>query len=222
MSLPGENITLKKQVRFLLFEDNADLREGLKEMLECEKDFKVAAQFSNCDTIVSATRRYKPDIALMDIDMPGTNGLDGLRAIKSENPAVKVLMLTVFDDNDKILSAICLGADGYLLKSTPLEKIIEAVKDVLNGGAPLTPTIAKKILNIIPRTTLSVKEEEELSPKEKEILQLMVQGYSYKMIAGTLNKSIETVRYQIKAIYRKLQVGSMSEAIIKTINKKLL
>jgi DNA-binding NarL/FixJ family response regulator len=222
MSLPEENITLKKQVKFLLFEDNADLREGLKEMLECEKEFKVMGQFSNCDNVVAATRRYKPDIALMDIDMPGTNGLDGLRAIKSENPEIKVLMLTVFDDNDKILSAICLGADGYLLKSTPLEKIIEAVKDVLHGGAPLTPTIAKKILHIIPKTTLSVKEEEELSPKEKEILQLMVQGYSYKMIAGTLNKSIETVRYQIKAIYRKLQVGSMSEAIIKTINKRIL
>jgi DNA-binding NarL/FixJ family response regulator len=215
-------MTIQHQVRFLLFEDNTGLRESLKEMLECEKEFVVMAQFSNCDNIETITKRYKPDIALMDIDMPGTNGLDGLKMIKATSPSTKVLMLTVFDDNDKILSAICLGADGYLLKSTPLDKIIEAVKDVLQGGAPLTPTIARKILQVIPKTTLTIKEEETLTPKEKEILQLMVQGYSYKMIAAALNKSIETVRYQIKAIYRKLQVGSMSEAIIKTINKKLL
>ena len=212
----------KKPVKFLLFEDNTALRESLKEMLECEKEFKVMGQFSNCDTIVSAIHRYTPDVVLMDIDMPGTNGLDGLKAIKEDSQDIKVLMLTVFDDNDKILNAICLGADGYLLKSTPLDKIIEAVKDVLNGGAPLTPTIAKKILQVIPRTILSIKQEEDLTPKEKEVLQLMVQGYSYKMIASTLNKSIETVRYQIKTIYRKLQVGSMSEAIIKTINKRIM
>ncbi|MBL7712634.1 MAG: response regulator transcription factor, partial [Chitinophagaceae bacterium] len=128
---------------------------------------------------------------------------------------------TVFEDNDKVLNAICLGANGYILKSSTEEKILSALQDVASGGSPLTPSIASKILKHFPkRSILVTHQDEDLSEKEKEVLELMVKGFSYKMIAAELDKSVETIRSQIKSIYRKLNVSSNAEAIIKTLKNQ--
>ena len=176
--------------------------------------------FENCDTIQADLAEFNPDILLMDIDMPGTNGIEGIRLAKITKPSVNILMFTVFDDDKKIFDAICNGADGYLLKKTAPEKIIEALKDVHIGGAPMTPSIAKKVLNFFPKK--SIGDSEPLTGKELEILQHLVNGKAYKQIADLQFVSIETVRTHIKHIYRKLHVNSMSQAVAKAINQKIV
>jgi DNA-binding NarL/FixJ family response regulator len=207
-------------IRVLIYEDDKDLREGLAQFLRIDNEFEVAGQFENCDTIQTDVAQLNPDILLMDIDMPGTNGIEGIQLAKVAKPSLNILMFTVFDDDKKIFDSICSGADGYLLKKTPPEKIIEGLKDVYNGGAPMTPSIAKKVLNFFPRK--DAKTMELLTAKELEILVHLVNGNSYKQIAGVQKVSIETVRTHIKHIYSKLHVSSMSQAVAKAINNKIV
>jgi DNA-binding NarL/FixJ family response regulator len=199
------------------------MQQSLCEVLQSEDDFTVAGTYENAANIDELYRILKPDILIMDIDMPDVNGLEGLERLKKYFPESKVLIFTVFEENDKVLNAICLGASGYILKSSSPAKIIEAIKDVVNGGAPLTPAIAAKILTHFPKTAQPSKAEDDLhqlSEKEKEVLELLVKGFSYKMIAAELNKSVETIRTQIRNIYRKLNVHSNAEAIILAINAR--
>jgi DNA-binding NarL/FixJ family response regulator len=211
-------------VKILIFEDNLLMQQSLSEVLEGENGFEVAGTYGNAADIELLYQEHQPDILLMDIDMPDVNGLQGLEKLKQHYPNAKVLIFTVFEDNDNVLSAICLGANGYILKSSSAEKIIESVKDVVNGGSPLTPAIAAKILLHFPKPQAPSPRPEDdmsqLSQKEKEVLELLVKGYSYKMIAADLNKSIETIRTQIRNIYRKLNVHSNAEAIIYAMNSK--
>jgi DNA-binding NarL/FixJ family response regulator len=208
-------------IRLLIYEDDSDLREGLTQLLTATNEFSVEGAFSNCDTIAVDLAEVDADIILMDIDMPGTNGIEGVSIAKKVKPAVNVLMFTIFDDDQKIFDAICAGADGYLLKKTVPEKIIEALKDVHNGGAPMTPSIAKKVLQSFPRKT-TIDDYTPLTEKETAVLQQLVNGKSYKQAAKELNISVETVRSHIKRIYSKLHVSSMSQAVAKAINQKIV
>ncbi len=175
--------------------------------------------YDNAKDIVRHYEQNLPHLIISDIDMPDVNGLEGLKKLKEKYNDAKVMIFTVFEDNDNVLNAICLGANGYVLKSSTSTKIIESITDVINGGSPLTPTIASKILRYFPKSTVADTDEvNSLSSKEKEVLQWLVKGYSYKMIAAELDKSIETVRTQIRKIYKKLNVQSNSEAIIKVLN----
>jgi len=205
-------------INIILFEDNPLLQKSLADVLQFN-DINVRASFENASHMVQAYQTYQPDVVLTDIDMPEVNGLQGLEQLKQKYPEAKVLILTVFDDNDKVLNAICLGANGYILKSTSPAKIAEAISEVMQGGAPLTPSVAGKILKHFPKTMPSPAAADLLSVKEKEVLGLLVKGYSYKMIAAELDKSIETIRVQIKSIYKKLQVQSNAEAIIKALGR---
>jgi len=182
----------------------------------------VAGTFENAANIDTLYDIYKPDLLIMDIDMPEVNGLQGLEKLKAAYPEAKVLIFTVFEENDKVLNAICLGANGYILKSSSAHKIIESINDVLQGGAPLTPAIAAKILMHFPKPEVQKNEDElnSLSEKEKEVLEFLVKGFSYKMIASQLNKSVETIRTQVRNIYRKLNIHSNAEAIIMAMNNK--
>lgn len=212
-------------MKVLIFEDNLLMQQSLCDVLETVAGYEVAGTYINASDIDILYEEHQPDLLIMDIDMPEVNGLQGLEKLKQQHPNSKVLIFTVFEDNDNVLSAICLGANGYILKSSSAEKIIEAVNDVVNGGSPLTPAIAAKILLHFPKPTApSVNKQEDelnqLSEKEKEVLELLVKGYSYKMIAAELNKSIETIRTQIRNIYRKLNVHSNAEAIIYAMNNR--
>jgi DNA-binding NarL/FixJ family response regulator len=207
-------------IHLLIYEDDKELREGVGQLLTSSGEFCVEGLFSNCDTIDQDLKELKADILLMDIDMPGRNGIEGVRIAKLIRPSVQVLMFTVFDDDEKIFDAICAGADGYILKKTLPEKIIEALKDVHNGGAPKTPSIARKVLQAFPKKP--VPDNEPLTEKETEVLHQLVIGNSYKQIANTLSISIETVRTHIKHIYAKLQVRSMSQAVAKAINQRII
>jgi DNA-binding NarL/FixJ family response regulator len=208
-------------IKLYIYEDDKDLREGLANYLSSAGDFNVVCCFGNCDTIGIDLKAAKVDVILMDIDMPGTNGIEGVRIAKAVQPTVNILMFTVFDDDKKIFDAICAGADGYLLKKTPPEKIIEALKDVFNGGAPITPSIAKKVLQSFPKKN-SDDDSALLTGKEREILLHLVNGKSYKQIAIAAGIGIETVRTHIKRMYSKLHVHSMSQAVAKAIQQKIV
>ena len=205
-------------MKVIIFEDNFLVQQSLCEVLQSDDQIKVCGTYENAKGIDRIYAEHSPDLVIMDIDMPEVNGLAGLSLLKQKNPDARVLMFTVFEENDKVLNAICLGANGYILKSSSGDKIIESVKDVVNGGSPLTPAIASKILKHFPKNNVSSNDELlMLTSKEKEVLQLLVKGYSYKKIAAELFKSVETIRTQIKTIYRKLNVKSNAEAIIKAL-----
>jgi DNA-binding NarL/FixJ family response regulator len=199
----------------VIYEDNIFLRNSIADLIRSFPRFRLKGAFENCDHISVDMETLKPDVVLMDIAMSGTNGLQGLKIIKKKYPQVHVIMLTVFEDNDSVFEAICEGASGYILKKTPHEKIAEAIDDVLSGGAPITPAIARKILSVFPKPFARNDEIARLAPREQEVLQLLVSGHSYKMIAEKCGITLETVRSHIKKIYEKLQVHSATEAAAK-------
>jgi DNA-binding NarL/FixJ family response regulator len=157
----------------------------------------------------------------MDIDMPGMNGIEGVKQIRKHFPTVQILMLTVFDDDEKVFAAIKAGAGGYILKNAEPENLLHSISEVYNGGAPMTPAIARKVLQQFQTFLPEEKKDYHLSNREKEVLGLLVEGLSYKMIAGKLNITYDTVRAHMKKIYEKLHVASMTEAVAKAINQKL-
>lgn len=198
----------------VIYEDNVFLRNSISALISSTPNFALRGAYENCDHVSLDMETLRPDVVLMDIEMSGTNGLTGLRIIRQKYPHIHVIMLTVFEDNDSVFEAIRTGASGYLLKRTPPEKIPEAILDVVNGGAPMTSSIARKVLELFPKTP-ATNELDKLAPREQEVLNLLVTGHSYKMIADNLGITLETVRSHIKRIYEKLQVHSATEAASK-------
>jgi DNA-binding NarL/FixJ family response regulator len=209
-------------IRLLIYEDNPQLREGLTMLINGSDGFEVLAGFRNCDHIVDEVNAWKPDIILMDIDMPGCNGLDGLKKVREVNDEVKILMLTVFDDNKNVFQAISNGANGYILKKTPPSRLLEYITEAHTGGAPMTASIATQVLKMFSSMNMDKGEDYNLSEREKQVLQYLVEGYSYKMIANEMFIAIDTVRSHIKKIYEKLHVNSKSEAVAKAFKDKLV
>ncbi len=204
----------------IIYEDNVYLRNSLIDFLNSHSNFQVVGAFDNCDQVLQQVDELNPKIVLMDIGMSGTNGLEGLKLIRQRYPKLPVMMLTVFEDNDHIFEAICRGASGYLLKNTAVEKIPEAIYDLLSGGAPMTPSIARKVIQLFQNLTIPKEDQFGLSPREADVLNLLTSGHSYKMIADKCNISLETVRSHIKKIYEKLQVHSATEAVAKVMSRK--
>src|SRR5512145_2335618 len=209
-------------IRVLIYEDNQQLREGLTMLIDGSDGFNVVASYKNCNNIITELVAWKPDVILMDIDMPGVNGIEGLKKVREQNQDVKILMLTVFDDNKNVFEALKNGANGYLLKKTPPAKLLEYIGDVASGGAPMTSSIATQVLKMFSEIPQQTNNEYNLSEREKQVLQLLVNGYSYKMIANDMFIAIDTVRSHIKKIYEKLQVNSKSEAVAKAFKDRLI
>lgn len=211
------------EIRIAVFEDNDQLRESLGQLIDNEGSLNCTGTFADANHIERKIEQSRPDVIIMDIDLPGMNGIDAVKIIHEKFPSLRVLMQTVFDDNDKIFAAISAGASGYILKKATPAKIIEAIFETYNGGAPMTPSIAEKVLNMFRMQTQQTQAEKiDLSDREKEILTLLVKGKSYKMIAADCYISFDTVNSHIKNIYEKLHVHSKSEAVVKAINQKLI
>ncbi len=209
-------------IKILIYEDNEDFADSIKDLINHASGMQVLAHFTHAKDAIRQIRLYKPDIVLMDIDMPVTNGLEGLRNIRAEKMEVTIIMLTVFDDNDRIFQSICYGASGYILKKTAPDKMISFIQEAQDGGAPMTPSVARQVLKLFSQPFQFNIELQKLTPRENDVLSLLVRGYSYKMAAGEINISIETLRYHIKNIYTKLHVNSKSEAVAKAIQNKLV
>jgi DNA-binding NarL/FixJ family response regulator len=209
-------------IRILLYDDQPQIRDGLTMLLESAEGFEVAGAFRNCSSVEEEVRALRPDVILMDIDMPVANGIEGVRRIRAVNGQVKILMLTVFEDNQHIFDALCRGANGYLLKRTPPAKLLEYIGEAQLGGAPMSPTVAAQVLKMFAKQYQGTPVEYKLSEREKEVLQLLVNGYTYKMIAAEMFIAMDTVRSHIRNIYEKLHVNSKSEAVAKAFKDKLL
>jgi len=211
-------------IKVLLYEDNHDLRLSLQLLIDQTEGMVCTAHFPECHEAASHMSEFAPDVVLMDIDMPTKNGIEGVKIIRKTRPNTHVIMLTVFDDNERVFQSICAGASGYLLKRTPNEKIIDAIREVQSGGAPMTSRIAKQVLQLFSKQHTEIKSntDHNLTQREHETLTWLVKGFSYKMIAQNMNVSIDTVRAHIKKIYEKLHVHSMNEAVAKAIQQKIV
>jgi len=194
----------------------------MEELIAEQKDFELLAAMPNAETVVTDIKEFRPDVVLMDIDMPIVNGVEAVKNIRKVNEQLPVIMLTIFDDNENIFNAICAGATGYILKRYATEEICDAIRNVMTGGAPMTGSVARKVLQMVPQAKTAEQEKSNLSDRETQILQFLVNGYSYKMIAGELKVSLNTVRFHIKKIYDKLHVHSATEAVSKAIKNKLI
>ena len=214
-----KNYLYRMPASIVLFEDNNNLRESLTYLLDMN-GYSVLGSYGNCSEAGSIARVYKPDVALMDIDMPGESGITGVQKIKESSPDTAVIMYTVFEDDDKLFQCLCAGANGYLLKKTPPAKLFDAINEVLEGGAPMSPIIAKKVLGTF-HTRQDVNRY-HLSAREKEVLQWLTKGYSIKMIATEMHLAFDTVRSHLKNIYQKLHVNCGKEAIAKALGEKII
>lgn len=209
-------------IKVLIYDDNSSRRESLELLLKTYNDFNVLGSFSDCSFVADEIKKLQPDVVLMDIQMPNVDGIHGVKIINHLFPNVKVIMQTVFEDDEKIFDALRYGASGYILKKTEPEKIIEAIYDVLSGGSPMTPSIATRVLSFFRDKQKQGTNDFGLTERETEILQYLVNGKSYKMIADAMNISYHTVNSHIKKIYDKLQVHSVSEAVSKALQEKII
>ncbi len=208
---------MERNIRVAIFEDNYLLRDGYYQLINGTPGFACVGAYDSASDLIFKIKRSQPEVVLMDIDMPGMNGIEAVSIIKQNFPNIHVIMQTVFEDDDKIFHAIQAGAEGYILKKTPPAKMLEAITEVYYGGAPMTPSIAAKTLQLFRKgiKPLPDKKEVQLNERQKQILECIVAGMSYKLIAEKLFISVDTVRYHIKNIYEILQVHSRFELMIK-------
>ena len=207
-------------IKVAIVEDNSALRLSLEQLFSKTQGMQCVASLSNLMNVLSEFKKSEPDIVLMDIGLPGISGIEGVRTVKSNFETIQVLMFTVFEDDEKIFDAIRAGASGYLLKKTPPEDIIEAVKELHEGGAPMSPSIARKVIHAFQSQPSQAITDYQLTGREKEILYSLVDGLSYKKIAEKYFVSISTIRTHISNIYQKLHVNSKSQAVAKVLQNK--
>jgi DNA-binding NarL/FixJ family response regulator len=206
-------------IRIIIFEDNDKLRDSLAYLLRSQPEYEVAGDYNNCNDAANITRVYKPDVVLMDIDMPGQSGIIGVRIVKETRPETAVIMYTIFEDDEKLFQCLCAGANGYLLKQTPPQKLFEGIQELIAGGSPMSPVIARKVLNSFQH---GKSNKYHLTAREIEVLHLLIKGFSAKMIATDLSISFDTARSHLKNIYQKLHVNSGKEAIGKALGEHIV
>jgi len=218
MQLPGSfgcpTLHIVTSIAVALIEDQRATREGLAELINSSPGLAMMGQFPCMEEALPAIRCNAPDVLLVDIGLPGISGIEGVRIIHKELPLLPILMLTVIEDDDAVFAAICAGACGYLLKETAPQRILECIQELHAGGAPMSPTIARKVVTTL-RGSASTDVNQALSGRQMEILGLLAEGHSYKSCAAHLDLSIDTVRFHVRRIYDRLHVNSRSEAVWK-------
>ncbi len=211
-------------IKVAIFEDQSEIRELLSVAVESSDELLLTGAYPNAIDALKIIKKDKPDVVLMDIQMPGVSGIEATRQIKQETPSIQILIQTIFEDNARIFSAICAGASGYILKDSSPERYIAAIIETYEGGSPMTPSIARKVLTIFSQQNSEKQKEEyhELTATEIKTLECLVRGLSYKLIAAECQISFSTVNFHLKNIYRKLHVNSATEAVSKAIKEKLV
>jgi DNA-binding NarL/FixJ family response regulator len=209
-------------IRLVIYDDNKARRESLQALLSLTDNMEWAGSFADCSTVVEDIRVLMPDVVLMDIEMPNVDGISGVREIKKYFPDVKIIMQTVFENTEKIFAALQAGAEGYILKNAPVEAITQSIEEVYIGGAYMTPSVALRVMRFFNQPAATLSGEYKLTKKEKEVLTLLADGNSYKMVADKLGISYYTVNTHVKHIYDKLQVHSIGEAVSMAIKNKIV
>jgi DNA-binding NarL/FixJ family response regulator len=211
-----------EKIKVIIFEDNRHLRESLQILLSSSLQFECTGAFADTRNALAVVNNLMPDVIIMDIEMPIMNGIDTTRLIKQKFRDIPILILTIFGDSEKIFQALQAGGSGYLLKNSTPDEILNGVMEVYNGGSALSPAVAKKMVQFFQTVVPAQQNDYNLTPKEKELLQHLVDGKSYKMIADVMQVALETVKSHVKNVYRKLHVSSSNEAIAKALKQKIV
>ncbi len=205
-----------------IIEDNHYLREGYKAILEEEPDFTVLGDYESCEKAFDAKEFVDSDVVLMDIELPGMSGIDGVKCIKQQYPQMSIIMTTIHDDDQNVFDAICAGAIGYLVKMISGEDLVKAIREAFAGGSPMTPNIARKIISAFQKIPKKVADYDELTDLEQTVLGHLAEGKSYAAIGKIMFLSIDGVRYHLRHIYEKLHVKTRAEAVAKGLKDHLI
>jgi len=219
---PEETAAVPVVVRACIIEDRREIREGLAMLIDATEGFSCTGRFRTMEEALAGIGSDLPDVALVDIGLPGMSGIDGIRILAERHPSLQMLMLTVYDDDDRIFDALCAGATGYLLKKTPPARILESLREAAMGGSPMSPEVARRVVTLFRKIRPAASSENDLTPHETRVLGLLVQGHNYKTAAVELEVSYNTVAFHVKHIYRKLQVHSKSEAVARALRNGLV
>lgn len=209
-------------IQVAIIEDQREVREGLAALIDSTEGFQCVRRFASMEEALGKTGPDPPHLMLVDIGLPGMSGIDGVRALKSRYPQLLLLMLTVYKDNDRIFEALCAGACGYLLKNTPPSRLIESLREAVGGGAPMSPEVARRVVELFRRYQPTPQAACHLSPQESRLLKLLAEGHHYKTAAAELGITVRTVAFHTRGIYEKLQVHSKSEAVAKALRSGLI
>jgi DNA-binding NarL/FixJ family response regulator len=213
---------IEKIVRVSIVEDRRETRQGLARLVSGADGFQCAATYHSMEECLEQISANLPDILLSDIGLPGISGIEGIKILKTRYPNLLVLMLSIYDDDDRIIEAICAGASGYLLKSASTNKLIASLKEVLNGGAPMSPEIARRVMELFRQSPPPKQVDYDLTPHETRLLRMLVDGHNYKTAAAELGLSVNTISFHMRHIYEKLQVHSKSEAVAKALKNRIV
>ena len=214
--------TSASPIKVSIIEDQRDIREGLATMLKFTDGYTCIGAYRSMEEALDGIKGNVPEVALVDIGLPGMNGIEGIRLLKERHPGMLLLMLTVYDDDEYIFDALCAGACGYLLKKTAPARLIESLREAMDGGAPMSPEVARKVIKLFREVRPPERAEYHLTPHETRLLKLLVEGHNYKTAAAEVRTSVTTVAFHMRNIYEKLQVHSKSEAVAKALRNRLV
>ena len=212
----------RSTINAAIVEDRREIREGLAMLINGTEGFHCSGSYRSAEEALDRIQLHLPDVVLMDIGLPGMSGIEALRILKERYPKMLLMMLTVYDDDDRIFDAICAGASGYLLKKTPPAKLLESLREAVGGGAPMSPEVARRVITLFREIRPPERADYELTPHETRLLKLFVEGHNYKTAAAELGVSVHTVSFHLRSIYDKLQVHSKSEAVAKALSNRLV
>jgi DNA-binding NarL/FixJ family response regulator len=212
----------RSSTKVAIIEDHQKFREALEFLINHTDGYHCVGTFRSMEEALAKIKFNLPDVALVDIGLPGMSGVDGVRILKERYPSVVYLMNTVYDDDERIFQALCAGASGYLLKKTPPAKLLESLQQAIEGGAPMSPEVARRVLGLFRQISPPEYEDYQLTPHELRLLKLLTEGHSYKTAAAQLDVSVKTISFHLQKIYEKLQVHSKSEAVAKALRNRLV
>jgi DNA-binding NarL/FixJ family response regulator len=209
-------------IKTAVVEDMKDIRDGLTTLINFTDGFRCTGSYRSMEEALARLNDEVPDVLLSDIGLPGMSGIEGIRIIKERYPEMQILMLTVYDDDDRIFDALCAGASGYLLKRTPPAKLLENIREAMSGGAPVSPEVATRVIKFFREFHSADRSDYELTPHETRLLKLLTEGYNYTTAAEKLGVSYNTIKFHVRHIFDKLQVHSKSEAVVKAMRDRLV
>lgn len=209
-------------IKAAVIEDLREIREGLATLINFTEGFRCTGSYRSVEEALERLKDDVPDVLLSDIGLPGMSGIQGVRIIKERYPKLQILMLTVYDDDDRIFDALCAGASGYLLKRTPPAKLLENIREAMSGGAPVSPEVATRMVRFFRDFHTAERSDYELTPHETRLLKLLTEGYNYATAAEKLGVSYNTIKFHVRHIFDKLQVHSKSEAVVKAMRDRLV
>ncbi len=214
--------TQSSNIEVAIVEDRREIRESLALLIGGTDGFSCTGSYRSMEEALAKIKHHLPHVMLCDIGLPGMSGIEGIRILKERHPALLILMLTIYDDDERIFDAMCAGACGYLLKKTPPVRLLESLREAVNGGGPMSPEVARRVIALFREIRPPDRADHQLTPHETRLLKLLVEGHNYKTAAAELGVTVHTVSFHLRSIYEKLQVHSKSEAVAKALQNRLV